>query len=155
MWACVNTTASIDAGSTGKGRQFISRSRLTPWNNPQSTSTRAPAASTTNREPVTVSAAPQNVTRMVIDALSASEAEIEAANRWYSIVARGASGKDIRQLFERQGALVSRVLRLSMGSLKLEKDLVRGQFRQLEEAVPRDAVRGLRYPEAMMALLNR
>jgi 23S rRNA pseudouridine2605 synthase len=72
--------------------------------------------------------------RMVIDALSASEAEIEAANRWYSIVARGASGKDIRQLFERQGALVSRVLRLSMGSLKLEKDLVRGQFRQLEEA---------------------
>src|SRR4051812_32522804 len=72
--------------------------------------------------------------RMVIDRLGASEAELEAANRWYSIVARGASGKDIRQLFERQGALVSRVQRLSMGSLKLEKSLARGQYRQLEEA---------------------
>jgi 16S rRNA U516 pseudouridylate synthase RsuA-like enzyme len=48
-------------------------------------------------------------------------------------MARGASGKDIRQLFERQGALVSRVLRLSMGSLKLDKSLVRGQYRQLED----------------------
>ena len=73
-------------------------------------------------------------TRMVIDQLGASEAELEAANRWYSIVARGASGKDIRQLFERQGALVSRIQRLSMGSLKLEKSLARGQYRQLEES---------------------
>jgi 16S rRNA U516 pseudouridylate synthase RsuA-like enzyme len=48
-------------------------------------------------------------------------------------VARGASGKDIRQLFERQGALVSRVLRVSLGSLKLDKSLSRGQFRQLED----------------------
>jgi 16S rRNA U516 pseudouridylate synthase RsuA-like enzyme len=48
-------------------------------------------------------------------------------------VARGASGKDIRQLFERQGALVSRVLRISVGSLKLEKDLARGQHRQLDD----------------------
>jgi 23S rRNA pseudouridine2605 synthase len=73
-------------------------------------------------------------TRVVIDHLGASEAELEAANRWYSIMARGASGKDIRQLFERQGALVSRIQRLSMGSLKLEKSLARGQYRQLEEA---------------------
>jgi 23S rRNA pseudouridine2605 synthase len=72
-------------------------------------------------------------TRMVIDALSSSEAEIEGSNRWYSVTARGASGKDIRQLFERQGALVSRVMRLSMGSLALDKALSRGQFRQLEE----------------------
>jgi len=27
----------------------------------------------------------------------------EAANRWYTLAARGASGKDVRQLFERQG----------------------------------------------------
>lgn len=71
--------------------------------------------------------------RMVIDALSSSEAEIEGSNRWYSVTARGASGKDIRQLFERQGALVSRVMRLSMGSLALDKSLSRGQYRQLEE----------------------
>lgn len=72
-------------------------------------------------------------TRMVIDAMSSSEAELEGSNRWYSVVARGASGKDIRQLFERQGALVSRIMRISMGSLALDKTLSRGQYRQLEE----------------------
>lgn len=71
--------------------------------------------------------------RMTIESLKSSEADLEGSNRWYAIVARGASGKDIRQLFERQGALVSRVLRISMGSLKLEKDLGRGQHRQLDE----------------------
>ncbi len=55
----------------------------------------------------------------------------EAANRWYTIVARGGSGKDIRQLFERHGALVSRVLRTRVGSLTLDRQLSRGQFRPL------------------------
>jgi 23S rRNA pseudouridine2605 synthase len=72
-------------------------------------------------------------TRMVVDKLSSSEADLEGSNRWYAVTARGASGKDIRQLFERQGALVSRVMRISMGPLALDKSLSRGQFRQLEE----------------------
>ncbi len=72
--------------------------------------------------------------RMVIDALSTSEADLEGSNRWYAVVARGASGKDIRQLFERQGVLVSRILRVSLGDVQLDKSLSRGQFRQLEEA---------------------
>lgn len=55
----------------------------------------------------------------------------EGANRWYAITARGASGKDVRQLFERQGALVSRVLRTRLGSLALERSLARGHFREL------------------------
>jgi 23S rRNA pseudouridine2605 synthase len=55
----------------------------------------------------------------------------EGSNRWYSLVARGASGKDVRQLFERQGALVSRVLRTQMGSLALDRHLSRGRFREL------------------------
>jgi 23S rRNA pseudouridine2605 synthase len=55
----------------------------------------------------------------------------EGANRWYSFAARGASGKDVRQLFERQGALVSRVLRTRFGPLGLERALGRGQFREL------------------------
>jgi 23S rRNA pseudouridine2605 synthase len=71
--------------------------------------------------------------RLSVESLSSSDADLEGSNRWYAIVARGASGKDIRQLFERQGALVSRVLRVSLGSLKLDKALARGQFRQLEE----------------------
>lgn len=73
-------------------------------------------------------------TRMTIDTVKSSEAESDAANRWYSVIARGASGKDIRQLFERQGALVSRVVRVSLGALALDKSLSRGQYRQLEEA---------------------
>lgn len=57
----------------------------------------------------------------------------EAANRWYTLVARGASGKEVRQLFERQGALVSRVLRTHLGPLALERTLGRSQFRELTQ----------------------
>ena len=71
-------------------------------------------------------------TRMQIESVTTSEADLEGSNRWYAVVARGASGKDIRQLFERQGVLVSRILRVSMGAVKLDKTLSRGQFRQLE-----------------------
>jgi 23S rRNA pseudouridine2605 synthase len=71
-------------------------------------------------------------TRMQIDSVTTSEADLEGSNRWYAVIARGASGKDIRQLFERQGVLVSRILRVSMGAVKLDKSLSRGQFRQLE-----------------------
>ena len=57
----------------------------------------------------------------------------EGANKWYVLGARGASGKEVRQLFERQGALVSRVLRTSLGPLTLERTLARGRFRELTE----------------------
>ena len=55
----------------------------------------------------------------------------EAANRWYTLIARGASGKEARQLFERQGALVSRVQRTHLGPITMERTLGRGQFREL------------------------
>jgi 23S rRNA pseudouridine2605 synthase len=55
----------------------------------------------------------------------------EGANRWYTLAVRGASGKEVRQLFERQGALVSRVLRTRLGPLMLERALGRGRFREL------------------------
>jgi 23S rRNA pseudouridine2605 synthase len=55
----------------------------------------------------------------------------EGANRWYTFVARGASGKEVRQLFERQGALVSRVQRTHLGPITMERSLGRGQFREL------------------------
>lgn len=56
----------------------------------------------------------------------------EGANRWYALTARGASGKEVRQLFERQGALVSRVMRTQLGPLVLDRSLARGHFRALE-----------------------
>ncbi len=57
----------------------------------------------------------------------------EAANRWYTLAVRGASGKEVRQLFERQGALVSRVMRTHLGPLTLERTLGRSQFRELTQ----------------------
>jgi 23S rRNA pseudouridine2605 synthase len=82
-------------------------------------------------------------TRMRIESVTTSEADLEGSNRWYAVIARGASGKDIRQLFERQGVLVSRILRVSMGTVKLDKSLSRGQFRQLET----EDIEGLLKPE--------
>jgi 23S rRNA pseudouridine2605 synthase len=55
----------------------------------------------------------------------------EGANRWYTFVARGASGKEVRQLFERQGAMVSRVQRTHLGPLAMERSLGRGHFREV------------------------
>src|SRR5262249_15005663 len=55
----------------------------------------------------------------------------EGANRWYTLRARGGSGKDVRQLFERHGALVSRVLRTRLGAVTLSRDFPRGRFRDL------------------------
>ncbi len=55
----------------------------------------------------------------------------EGSNRWYAFAALGASGKQVRQLFERQGALVSRVLRTQLGPLLLDPHLPRGHFREL------------------------
>ena len=39
-WAWVRRTVSMEAGGVPKGAQFFSRSRLRPWNRPQSTSAR-------------------------------------------------------------------------------------------------------------------
>jgi 23S rRNA pseudouridine2605 synthase len=58
----------------------------------------------------------------------------EAANRWYTLGVRGASGKQVRQLFERQGLLVGRVLRTQLGPLTLERALARGRARELSDA---------------------
>jgi 23S rRNA pseudouridine2605 synthase len=55
----------------------------------------------------------------------------EGSNRWYTLVVRGGSGKDVRQLFERQGALVSRIMRIRLGPLALDPRLGRGRFREL------------------------
>jgi 23S rRNA pseudouridine2605 synthase len=57
----------------------------------------------------------------------------EGSNRWYNLVAVGASGKEIRQLFERQGAMVSRVLRTRLGPVTLDRALPRGRSRLLDE----------------------
>jgi 23S rRNA pseudouridine2605 synthase len=69
-----------------------------------------------------------------VESLEASGEEGDASNRWYHIRAQGPSGKAIRQLFERQGVVVSRVMRTALGDLRLTRDLGRGHFRQLDPA---------------------
>ena len=66
-----------------------------------------------------------------LEVLSCVASGGESSNRWYALAVRGASGKDVRQLLERQGALVSRVLRTRLGPLALDRSLARGQFRRL------------------------
>lgn len=88
-----------------------------------------------------------------LEVLGCEAAGGEATNRWYALRARGASGKDVRQLLERQGARVSRVLRTQLGSLMLERSLPRGHFRALAPdeleallAPPTHAAAGSRLP---------
>lgn len=69
-----------------------------------------------------------------VEVLGCEAAGGEGTNRWYALRARGASGKDVRQLFERQGARVSRVLRTQLGALHLERSVPRGHFRALSSA---------------------
>lgn len=69
-----------------------------------------------------------------IQVLSLEDAGGEGVNHWLKLRSRGASGREVRQLMERHGALVSRVMRISMGSVVLTKDLPRGHFKQLQPA---------------------
>jgi len=61
------------------------------------------------------------------------EGEELAANHWYEFEMQGASGKQVRQLVERQGATVSRVVRTSIGPVQLTRDVGRGHFRVLTD----------------------
>jgi 23S rRNA pseudouridine2605 synthase len=74
------------------------------------------------------------VTVLVLETDEVADPEDRAANTWYRIRTRGASGKEVRQLFERQGVVVSRILRTAFGPLELDRTLARGQFRALETA---------------------
>lgn len=72
----------------------------------------------------------------------------EASNRWYDVVTRGATGKDLRMLVERQGAVASRILRTRLGSLELDRHLKRGQSRPLTTQELADLLAALDAPDA-------
>ena len=71
----------------------------------------------------------------VLQVLAVREGEGEelAANHWYELDLQGASGKQVRQLVERQGATVSRVVRTSIGAVQLTREVGRGHFRVLTD----------------------
>jgi 23S rRNA pseudouridine2605 synthase len=64
--------------------------------------------------------------------LGIAEAGGAGSNRWYRIETLGASGNDLRQLLERQAVSVSRLLRIQLGALELERSLPRGRWRALQ-----------------------
>ncbi|MGH8226600.1 MAG: S4 domain-containing protein [Steroidobacteraceae bacterium] len=66
-----------------------------------------------------------------LEVIACSPAGGEGTNRWYSICLKGASGKDLRSLFEHHGAVVSRVLRTRLGAAVLDRTLPRGRARKL------------------------
>lgn len=70
-------------------------------------------------------------TRLVVSECEATGGE--GANRWYRVITTGANGRELRTLVEQLGGTVSRLLRTSLGGLKLERTLGRGQVRQLEQ----------------------
>ncbi|HMI36355.1 MAG TPA: S4 domain-containing protein [Steroidobacteraceae bacterium] len=53
------------------------------------------------------------------------------SNQWYQIETIGASGSDLRQLLERQGVALSRLMRVRLGSVQLERSMPRGRWREL------------------------
>jgi 23S rRNA pseudouridine2605 synthase len=55
----------------------------------------------------------------------------EASNRWYRLVALGASGNEIRQLIERCAVTLVRMLRTRVGNLALPRTLPRSHWREL------------------------
>jgi 23S rRNA pseudouridine2605 synthase len=57
----------------------------------------------------------------------------EGSNRWYRLVALGASGNEIRQLVERQAVTLGRMLRTRLGKLELPRSLARSHFRELTD----------------------
>ena len=58
----------------------------------------------------------------------------EGSNRWYRLLASGASGNDVRQLIERQAVTLVRMLRTRIGTLVLPRTLARSHWRELEGA---------------------
>ena len=63
--------------------------------------------------------------------LGISAAGGTGSNHWYQIDTLGASGNDLRQLLERQAVATSRLLRIRLGALQLERSLPRGRWREL------------------------
>src|SRR5674476_572614 len=82
----VHQIGPLKQSRTGKSPQFISRHSFSPWNIPPSTRIRLPGRSTRYLEPVTVPAAPRNVS----DSAAMS-------SRWHAGPVRGVDSADPTQ----------------------------------------------------------
>ncbi|MCF7529467.1 pseudouridine synthase [Neisseria lisongii] len=58
----------------------------------------------------------------------------EGANKWYNVVIKEGRNREVRRIFESQGLIVSRLVRVGFGPIGLPNRLKRGQFYELNPA---------------------
>lgn len=62
------------------------------------------------------------------------------ANFWYHVTLKGGKNREVRRLWESQGLMVSRLIRIRYGNVELPRNLKPGQFVDIEESVLQELV---------------
>jgi 23S rRNA pseudouridine2605 synthase len=58
----------------------------------------------------------------------------QGSNHWYHVIVREGRNREVRRLWESQGVVVSRLMRVRYGPIALPKGLPPGRYREMEEA---------------------
>jgi 23S rRNA pseudouridine2605 synthase len=66
----------------------------------------------------------------------------EGANRWYRVALKEGRNREVRRLFEAVGARVGRLIRLRYGPVELPRDLLPGQWLELDSGTVRGLLEG-------------
>jgi 23S rRNA pseudouridine2605 synthase len=85
--------------------------------------------------------------RLEVEALRAAGGE--GANRWYSLVTRGGRARDVHRLFADAGIELSRLMRVSLGPVAMDRSLARERSTALDPAQTAElyALAGVELPE--------
>lgn len=62
------------------------------------------------------------------------------ANFWYHVTVKGGKNREVRRLWESQGLMVSRLIRIRYGNVELPKNLRSGQFVDIDDNVLKELV---------------
>ncbi len=75
----------------------------------------------------------------------------EGANRWFTLVTRGGRAREVHRLFKDAGMELSRLLRVALGPVTMDRGLARERSRPLDAAETAElyAIAGLELPELM------